>query len=66
MEQAMPDNTGLVWDSYICNCGGHALMGIMSLVARCPNCPRVYAMGRWHASLDEANKEYAQSAPLHK
>jgi hypothetical protein len=50
---------------YRCECGAWANMGIMSLVARCPNCPRVYACfdqnGRWFANIDEANAAYHQS-----
>ena len=43
------------WNNYTCpNCGAEAAMGIMSLVARCPNCPAVYvqdsARTGWYAS----------------
>jgi hypothetical protein len=52
-----PDNTGLCWDSYQCECGGIAPMGIMSLVAYCLNCPRVYVHAKgWYRSIYAANE----------
>ena len=58
--------TELVWDVYRCECGGEALMGLVSLVAHCPDCPRVYARfainkGAWFANIDEANAAYRAS-----
>ena len=57
----------LAWDSYSCNCGGTAVMGVMSLVARCDKCPRVYAQvdmsggGRWFSTIADANKAYHEA-----
>ena len=54
----------LAWDSYKCKCGGDAVMGIMSLVARCDKCPRVFAYvsmtgkGRWFPDINAANEAY--------
>lgn len=52
--------TQLVWDVYHCKCGGEAAMGIMSLIAKCDKCPRVYASGQyargWFSSREEANQ----------
>lgn len=51
--------TELAWDSYRCQCGGEAVMGIMSLVAHCDKCPRVYVSSfsgnRWYSNIAEAN-----------
>ncbi len=50
----------LAWASYRCECGGTAVMGVMSLVAHCDRCPRVYVHGRyargWFANVEEANE----------
>jgi hypothetical protein len=58
-----PDNTGLAWSEYRCSCGGRAAMGIMSLVARCDTCPRVYVFGMrahgWYSDIEAANKAEA-------
>lgn len=54
-----PDTTGLAWDTYRCECGGEAPMGIMSVVAHCQSCPRVYVTGvyarGWFSNIDAAN-----------
>jgi hypothetical protein len=58
--------TELVWNIYPCECGGTAVMPLVSLVARCDRCPRVYAAvavgdRRWFANIDEANAAYNQT-----
>jgi len=57
------EHTELVWDAYHCECGGTAVMPLMSLVARCDRCPRVYAaiaIGKrqWFPNIDAANEAY--------
>jgi hypothetical protein len=55
--------TELVWDTYKCECGGTAVMKLVSLVAHCDQCPRVFAAvdvgdRRWFPNIDEANAAY--------
>jgi hypothetical protein len=67
MEKDVETMTGFGWDwdAYECECGGRAAMGVMSLVAHCDKCPRVYAQvsmsgkGQWFPNIDAANEEYA-------
>jgi Bacterial regulatory protein, Fis family len=68
--EAMSTAPGLLWATYRCDCGGTAVMGIMSLVAKCPDCPRVFAHAesepRWYPSIDaafEAFRIYERTKP---